>query len=82
MGVITKKTQHTKDYKKLIEELKAARLAADYTQLEAATALGKHPPFISKIESGERRVDVIELSILCRLYGVKMSHILRKTGLD
>ena len=81
-GRFTKKTQHTKDYKKLIEEIKAARIAANLTQLEVASALGRHPPFISKIESGERRIDVIELSALCRLYNIKMSYILRKLGLD
>ncbi|MBX3032598.1 MAG: helix-turn-helix transcriptional regulator [Bdellovibrionaceae bacterium] len=81
-GVATKKTQHTKDYKALIRELKAARIAADYTQKEVATALGRHPPFISKIESGERRIDVIELITLCGLYDVKMMQLLRKAGLD
>lgn len=81
-GSSTKKSQHTKDYKRLIEELKAARKEADYTQLEAAKALGKHAPFISKIESGERRIDVLELSILCRLYGIKMTKIIRKLDLD
>ncbi|MBX2996100.1 MAG: helix-turn-helix transcriptional regulator [Bdellovibrionaceae bacterium] len=81
-GSLLKKSQHTKEYKKLIQELKAARLAADYTQKEAAAALEKHPPFISKIESGERRVDVIELLILCKLYSLKVTQLLRKAGLD
>lgn len=81
-GVATKKSQHTKDYKRLILELKAARITAGYTQKEAAAALSKHPPFISKIESGERRIDVIELIILCGLYEVKIMQLLREAGLD
>ncbi|MBX2987778.1 MAG: helix-turn-helix transcriptional regulator [Bdellovibrionaceae bacterium] len=82
LGVATKKTQHTKDYRRLLQELRTARVVAGYTQKEAAKSLGKHPPFISKIESGERRVDVIELIALCTLYKVKIMALLRKAGLD
>lgn len=82
LGATLKKTQHTKEYKRLISELRSARKAAGYTQLEAAAALDKHPPFISKIESGERRIDVVELATICRLYQIKLASLLRKSGLD
>lgn len=39
------------------------------TQVEVATALGRHQPFISNIESGQRRVDVIELLDLAAAVG-------------
>ena len=77
-----KKTQHTRLYKKLLDELRRARLNAGLTQLETAKKLDKHPPFISKIESGERRVDVIELSELCRLYNISLSKFLKSIELD
>lgn len=76
-----KKTQHTKKYKQLLAELKKARKAADYTQLEVATYLHKHPPFISKIENGERRIDILELAEICNLYGVKVADILERVGI-
>ena len=30
--------------------------------------------FVSKCESGERRVDVIEAAAFCRIYGVKLTN--------
>lgn len=76
------KTQHTKKYKQLLDELKKARKSAGFTQLEVATYLHKHPPFISKIEQGERRIDVLELTELCELYKVKVSTFLKRIGIE
>jgi len=75
------KSQHSKVYKDLLAALKDARLKAGVTQFEASTKLKKHPPYISKIESGERRIDVVELHELCVIYGVPVSKILRKVGI-
>lgn len=77
-----KKSQHTKTYKILLQELKKARESAGFTQAQAAKSLGKHAPFISKIESGERRIDVLELAELCKLYDVKMAAILKRSGIE
>lgn len=76
-----KKSQHNTTYKKLITELKIARLAKGLTQKQVAYQIDKHPPFINKIESGERRIDVVELSQLCRLYGIKLTSLLKRAGL-
>jgi ribosome-binding protein aMBF1 (putative translation factor) len=62
--------------------LRDARQAAGLTQNDAAKALHKHASFISKCESGERRLDVIELAQLCRLYKVRLIEFLRNCGLD
>jgi transcriptional regulator with XRE-family HTH domain len=48
--------------------LRAARLQAGLTQVEVAAALRRPQSFISKCESGERRVDVVELEDFARLY--------------
>jgi len=37
--------------------------------------------FMSKVESGERRIDVIELKQFCRVYGVELAAFLRSAGL-
>ena len=62
------KTINSDDYKCLICRLRQARKDAGYNQIQAANALGYTQSFISKCESGERRIDVIELQKFCRLY--------------
>ena len=59
---------HSARYKEFLKRLKAARLAAGLTQARAAHALGRPQSFLSKCESGERRLDVIELEELARVY--------------
>lgn len=45
------------------------REAAGLTQAEVAKALGRHQPFVSTIEAGQRRVDVVELLDLAHVIG-------------
>ena len=56
-------------YRRFLVHLKAAREAAGLTQAEVAKRLGRPQSFVSKCESGERRVDVIELEAFAALYG-------------
>jgi len=59
---------HSTRYKRLLRQLKVARREAGLTQAQVAKALGRPQSYVSKIESGERRVDVIELVDLASLY--------------
>ena len=63
-------------YKQFLACLRAARLEAGFTQSAAAKALGKPQSFVSKCESGERRVDVIELEDLAKVYRKPVSYFL------
>lgn len=56
------------DYKKLIERLKQARLDVGMSQQTVADKLKKPQSYISKIESGERRLDIIEVKALAKVY--------------
>lgn len=56
-------------YQRFIERLKAARKQAGLTQAEVARRLRRPQSFVSKCESGERRVDVVELEGFAKLYG-------------
>lgn len=62
---------YQKKYGRFLERLREARKLAGLTQSEAAQAFGKPQSFISKCESGERRVDIVEISVFARLYRVK-----------
>ena len=37
--------------------------------------------FVSKVEAGERRLDVIELKQFCKVYGIELVAFLRSAGL-
>ncbi|MFA5009983.1 MAG: helix-turn-helix transcriptional regulator [Patescibacteria group bacterium] len=62
------KSIYSGEYQKLVEKLKQARLSAGLTQKEVAQKLGKPQSFVSKVEAGERRLDIIELNKLSRMY--------------
>jgi transcriptional regulator with XRE-family HTH domain len=62
--------QYRKSYGQFLRRLREARKLAGLTQKEAAFRLGKPQSFVSKCESGERRVDFVELIVFARLYRV------------
>ena len=75
------KSQHTTAYTKLTAALRQAREAAGLTQAEVAEKLSLYASFVSKVEAGERRLDVVELKQFCKVYGVELVIFLRSAGL-
>ena len=63
------KTIATKRHKRLIELLIAERKSHGLRQEELAQVLRKQQAWISRIESGERRVDVVEFLDLAEAIG-------------
>lgn len=63
------KSVYSARYRTLIGRLRRARTDAGLTQAQVAAELGRPQSFISKCESGERRIDPVELELLARLYG-------------
>lgn len=59
---------YSREYKKFLVRLRQARLDSGLTQAEVAARLKRPQSFVSKCESGERRVDVVELSKFARIY--------------
>lgn len=58
------------DYKALRTSLKKMRNQSGLTQIQLAEAIGADQSDISKIERGERRLDVVELIYICRALGI------------
>lgn len=58
----------TKEYKKFVEKLRGARLETGLTQGQVAKKLKRPQSYISNIEIGQQRVDVIELRRFAKLY--------------
>ncbi len=64
-------------YQNFIKRLREARLEAGLTQVEAGKRLKKPQAYISKIERGERRVDVVELGEFARLYNKSLDYFIK-----
>jgi transcriptional regulator with XRE-family HTH domain len=63
------KSIHSRGYAVLLDLLREAREGAGLTQVELATALKRSQSFVSKVERGETRLDVIQLRTICRAVG-------------
>ena len=71
------KTVFSKINDDLVKLLREARQKAALTQVEAAKKLGCRQTFISKIECGERRLDVVEFVVMMNAYGVDPASAIR-----
>ena len=71
-----KKSIYSKKYKIFIARLKIARLQSGLNQIQVAKNLGTTQSHISKIESGQRRLDVIQLQEFGKLYKKNLAFFL------
>lgn len=60
------KTIHSETYQSLITELTNARIRLNISQDELATQIGLNQSDVSKIEKFERRLDVLEFSMILK----------------
>jgi transcriptional regulator with XRE-family HTH domain len=72
------KTLGSKQHKRLIAILIAKRESANMTQTQLAEAVGEYQSFIARLESGERRIDVVELIQLARVIGFDASEVIKE----
>jgi len=72
------KTIHDHSYIELLANLRRERMASNISQTELSQKLSKPQSFISKIECGERRLDVIELLSICAILDVKFRDVVPK----
>lgn len=56
--------------------LRAVREEAGITQAQLAKAMGQHAIFVSQVERGVRRLDVVELWHYCCALGLDMSEFI------
>ena len=53
--------------------LRQVRLDTGLRQVDVAKKLGKPQSFVSNYESGERRLDLLELQAVCEVLGITIS---------
>ncbi len=58
--------------------LREVRQQGDLTQLQLAEKLGKPQSYVSKYESGERRLDLPEIEIICQAVDVELTDFVRR----
>jgi len=71
------KSVYTKDYKEIINRLKQARIDAGLSQQAVADKFNKPQSYVSKIESGERRLDVAEIKKFAAIYNKLADYFLK-----
>jgi transcriptional regulator with XRE-family HTH domain len=65
------KSLHTPEYEYFRSLMVAARERSGLTQTDVSARLGRPQSFVSKYESGERRLDVVEFVQVCIALGVE-----------
>ena len=68
---------YTKDHNAIVERLKKARFESGLGQVEASKKLGKTQSYLSKIESGQRRFDVLQLKEFAKIYKKDLSFFIK-----
>jgi len=72
------KTIYTREYRILLRILRSKRQQKRISQEDLAKKLGVPQSFISKIESGERRIDVIDLFRYCEVLNIELVQFIKE----
>lgn len=66
------KSIYTQEYAVVLRLLVEARKQAGITQIDLAKKLGQSQSFVSKVERGDRRLDIIQLRTLCQIFSTSL----------
>lgn len=69
------KTIYRREHAVLLSLLKKYRNQADLTQVQCSKALGRPQSFMSDVESGTRRLDIVQVRDLCKVLGVTLTKL-------
>jgi transcriptional regulator with XRE-family HTH domain len=70
------KSIYLPEYEKIVSKLKNTRKELGLKQDIVAEKIGKYQSYVSKIENGERRLDIIELIQLAKLYNKSVDYFI------
>ncbi|WP_209983146.1 MULTISPECIES: helix-turn-helix domain-containing protein [Pseudomonas] len=71
------KTIYRHEHDVLLLLLKRYRKEAGLTQVECSKALERPQSFMSDVETGSRRLDIIQLRDLCNVLGIDLQDLIR-----
>jgi transcriptional regulator with XRE-family HTH domain len=72
------KSIYSREYSLFLELLRTTRENEDLTQAEVARRLDQTQSFVSKVERGERRLDIVELRAFCSAMGISFTTFVGK----
>jgi transcriptional regulator with XRE-family HTH domain len=72
------RTIGSREWAVLLVLLREVRREAGLTQIELAQRLGRTQSLVSDIESGQRRVDIVELRTLCGVLGLSLEQLVQR----
>ena len=72
------KSIYSKEYSLFLEQLRNAREEKGLTQTEVAERLGQSQSFVSKVERGERRIDIVELRAFCQVMDLRFVDLVKQ----
>lgn len=75
---MARKSSFSDEYRHFCHLLRLARENSGLTQNEVAKRLKRPQSYVSKYESGERRLDVIEFLRVARVLGVVPAEVLKQ----
>lgn len=58
--------------------LRHVRMEADLRQVDVAARLGQPQSYVSRFESGEQRLDLLELKEVCKALDVPLGELVRR----
>ncbi len=71
------RSRQTKEYAYFVGKLRKAREEAGLTQVEVAKRLKRPQSHISNVESGQQRVDVVELQNFAKIYNKDINYFIK-----
>jgi len=71
------KAIYSKEHRSLVERLRKARKEKGLDQSDVAKLLGVSQSFVSKMESGQRRIDIVQLKTFARIYGKNIDYFIK-----
>ena len=72
------KTIHRTEYRTLLKLLKEHRVRAGITQTDVSTALERSQSFMSDVERGIRRLDLVELKDICAVLKIGLGRFVQE----
>ncbi len=71
------KTIKTREYALFIERMRKARIEAGLKQIDVAKKMRRPQSYISRVESGEYRLDILEVKRFAKFYGKSVEYFIK-----